>query len=126
MKEKSKRINIRLTEDEYQMIITKAKHYRSISSFMIDACSKFDDRLGVRNIEFLMNYCSIYSEKKSTVNKVASNINQIAHYSNILRQNGIMSENLVKEFIAELDKWNECLSELIVLNSRVESTLRKL
>jgi hypothetical protein len=126
MKQKNKRINIRLTEEEYQMIGDKSKNYPSVSSFIIDACNKFDDRRGIRNLEFLMNFSSVYAEEKSVINKTASNINQIAHYANMLKKNGVMSEAIIKEFIVEIDKWNNCLSSMIVLNSKIENIIRKM
>ena len=126
MKQQNKRINIRLTEEEYQMIGDKSKNYPSVSSFIIDACNKFDDRRGIRNLEFLMNFSSVYAEEKSVINKTASNINQIAHYANMLKKNGVMSEAIIKEFIVEIDKWNNCLSSMIVLNSKIENIIRKM
>lgn len=115
---KTKEIHLRLTENEYLRLKEKSANYPTLSSFVLDACMNFDDALGIKRLNIIRNWCEDYNKFESMLNKIGSNINQLAHHVNKLSSVGIVSPG----FIPALQNQYGILIELFkeITNSNIQ------
>jgi hypothetical protein len=74
-----------------------------MSAFLIDAGMKFDDRETIRRLDVLNNWTAAYKKKGKDILYISNNINQMTHYCNIMKNRGLITEEIV-------DKQVECIS----------------
>lgn len=79
---KVKRLEIRLTEDELEFLKQKAKGYPSISSFLLDAVKSHDSRRGRNRIDTMIRFSDLMDKSDADLSRIGNNINQIAHAFN--------------------------------------------
>lgn len=57
---------------------------------------KFDDWATIRRLDVLENWTEAYRAWQKDIRYIANNINQIAHYGNVMKEKGIITETLIK------------------------------
>lgn len=79
---KIKRLEIRLSEQEFQHIKKHSKGYSSMSSFVLDAVKNHDPRRGKNRIDTMIKFSELMEKSDVSLSKLGNNINQIAHAIN--------------------------------------------
>jgi hypothetical protein len=124
MKNKTKYIKLRVTEDEKADIVRMAAGYSSVSAFILDAARHFDDRLGQRKLEAMDRFAEQFTGMERTVAGVANNINQLAHYANSMRLMDRAQPGVIAEFNRLTDEWNSLLKLYITENKRIIDNIK--
>lgn len=110
---KTKQLHIRVTENQEKAIKEKAKNYPSLSGYILDAALHFDDKNGIRKLEVIESWASEFQKWKNSISHMASNINQMAHYCNQCKSNGILNQDIVEENNRIIQEWNTYSAEII-------------
>lgn len=79
---KIKRLEIRLSEQEFQHIKNHSKGYSSMSSFVLDAVKNHDPRRGKNRIDTMIKFSELMEKSDVSLSRLGNNINQIAHAIN--------------------------------------------
>jgi hypothetical protein len=79
---KIKRLEIRLSEQEFQHIKKHSKGYSSMSSFVLDAVKNHDPRRGKNRIDTMIKFSEFMEKSDVSLSRLGNNINQIAHAIN--------------------------------------------
>lgn len=79
---KIKRLEIRLSEQEFQHIKKHSKWYSSMSSFVLDAVKNHDPRRGKNRIDTMIKFSELMENSDVSLSRLGNNINQIAHAIN--------------------------------------------
>lgn len=79
---KTCQINLRLTSQEMELLKSKAKTHKSLSSYIIDTCLSSDDKLTTKKLDFLESWANKYISYKSEFSHQNNNLNQLAKYLN--------------------------------------------
>ena len=79
---KIKRLEIRLSEQEFQHIKKHSKGYSSMSSFVLDAVRNHDPRRGKNRIDTMIKFSELMENSDVSLSRLGNNINQIAHAIN--------------------------------------------
>lgn len=79
------RLELRLSLNDWELIEAKAKSYQGKKSAMIrDAVRQLNDTSGTSKIHALNELSALIVENQNQLNRLANNINQLAHDANIL------------------------------------------
>lgn len=120
-------IHFRVTEEEKNKFKKKAVNYSSMSAMIIDAVNKFDDRVGVLKLDCLNNWSQDFKYFKSEINRVGNNINQIAHYMNVLNLQGVTINDVTFEEVKnKLDEWNEMYGKMVKLQEKFLTEIKSI
>lgn len=79
---KIKRLEIRLSDQEFQHIKKHSKGYSSMSSFVLDAVKNHDPRRGKNRIDTMIKFSELMENSDVSLSRLGNNINQIAHAIN--------------------------------------------
>lgn len=110
---KTRQLHIRVTEIQEKQIKEKAKNYPSLSGYILDAALHFDDKNGIRKLEVIESWASEFQKWKNSISHIASNINQMTHYCNQCKSNGMLNQDVVEESNRIIQEWNTYSSEII-------------
>ena len=84
------RLELRLSLNDWELIEAKAKSYQGKKSAMIrDAVRQLNDTSGASKIHALNELSALIVENQNQLNRLANNINQLAHDANILVKNNL-------------------------------------
>ncbi len=98
---------IRLTPQEEKDLMAAAANYMSVSDYIRSMV--FNSGKAVVNPkEFLEKYDRIVGE----INRVGTNINQIANYTNYLKSSGNTDPVVLNQFSSDMGEFNSLLREL--------------
>lgn len=103
---KDRRLFLRCTEEEYQNLLKKSKHFGTVSSYL--RMMIFDSRKNIIDPQSLLKMVNEYS---AAINRVGNNINQIAKHMNMASKTNIVdleiiarSEQPIKDFVCVLEE----------------------
>ena len=112
-KNKTRQLHIRLTEEQEKLIKSKAVNYPTLSGYILDAALHFDDKNGIRKLVVIESWASEYQKWKNDISHLASNINQLAHYCNQCKANGILNNSVVEENNNLMKEWNNISGKIV-------------
>ena len=115
---KTKRVYVRVTDDEHTMIKNKSSNYPSISSLMIDAVKAFDVKQGRNRLDILIDFSSYAQSIETEMARVGNNLNQITHEIHLYKYGGCDLPS-----ISELE---EVLKENLELSNRILREIRRI
>ena len=108
MKEKIKRINLRLTITEEELFKRKASSYQTVSRMVVDAVRLFDDTGTKRKIAALNEMTAFYKKYQQDLSWIGGNFNQVVKRANELAIGNELTvpffENVLYPQIMELQK----------------------
>lgn len=113
--DKNRQVNIRVSETELRILKERAGNYKNLSSYILDACMKFDDSLTVGRIDLINSWAEGISKYKSDLAHLGNNINQLAHYVNNQISMGIYTSLAVQK---ELDLLQETAALLLSITEQ--------
>lgn len=113
--DKNRQVNIRVSETELRILKERAGNYKNLSSYILDACMKFDDSLTVGRIDLINSWAEGISKYKSDLSHLGNNINQLAHYVNSQISMGIYTSLAVQK---ELDLLQETAALLLSITEQ--------
>ena len=102
------------------MFEEKAANYGGISAMIRDAVAHYDDTLMKRRIESMNLLYPLISKHSADLNRIGNNLNQVAHYCNVLAENGEYELQYVTTAIEPI------LHQLLSLNSDIAATEHKI
>lgn len=115
MENKNKRFEIRLTEKQDKMLREQAaKAGLEVSEYARRKIFKGEKGI-IDSIKFLEEYMQYIHE----IRKIGTNINQVAHYANILKNNDMLSTDVIKEMTVEL-------SHLTTVEQKIEELYKRI
>jgi len=117
---KDRIVKLRVSGAERDMFEAKAANYGSISAMIRDAVTHYDDALMKRRIESMNMLYPLISKHESDLNRIGNNLNQIAHYCNLLAANGEYNMQVITSSVEPL------LHQLLSLNSDIAATEHKI
>lgn len=129
MKQKNnrlKQINIRLTEEDFSLFKKKGKDYQSMSSMIIDSVKEFNTAGGSNKIETLNSWSTEFSAFKVELSRIGNNINQVAHYANILQTQQIFPDDIMKVFTEIITEYNTLLKRIAELQNKFTKKIIKM
>ena len=115
MKNKTKRFEIRLTEEQYRIIQQKAAQAKLTPSEYVRR-KVFTGEVGVMDP---MAFLNEYKQYVYEIRKVGNNINQLAHYANQLNLQDIYSIGVIEEMKSYLRKLTECEMKIQELSIKI-------
>ena len=117
---KEKRIYIRVTNEERELIDEKAKKYGfPISTLLLDAVKEFDDRKGRNRIDRMIEFSVLANSMDAEIARQGNNLNQIAHNLNLYRYD--------KEIkLPELKIVQKAIEQNIELGKELLRTIRRI
>ena len=113
-------VKLRVSGAERDMFEAKAANYGSISAMIRDAVAHYDDTLMKRRIESMNLLYPLISRHEADLNRIGNNLNQVAHYCNVLAENGEYEMRYVTSAIEPV------LHQLLSLNSDIAATEHKI
>ena len=113
-------VKLRVSNAERDMFEAKAANYGSISAMIRDAVTHYDDTLMKRRIESMNLLYPLISKHEADLNRIGNNLNQVAHYCNMLAAKGEYEMQYVASAIEPI------LHQLLSLNSDIASTEHKI
>lgn len=107
--------NFRMTANEKKQLKEMAtKSGRTVSAYI--RAKLFGGEVATINaVQFLEGY----KQQIYEMHKIGNNINQLAHYANICKNGGVLSEEVVKEM-------NKYIGELVVCERSIAELERKI
>lgn len=119
MKNKTMRLEIRLTEEEAKIIRQKATRYGGNASALIrDAVIKFDDRKARSKLEMMAALLSFYKTYQQQLSWLGGNFNQSMHRANKLAIDGKLSSDYFQNII--VPKTVEAINSLREIKSALD------
>lgn len=119
MKNKTMRLEIRLTEEEAKIIRQKATRYGGNASALIrDAVIKFDDRKAKSKLEMMAALLSFYKTYQQQLSWLGGNFNQSMHRANELAIDGKLSSDYFQNII--VPKTVEAINSLREIKSALD------
>ncbi len=110
-KKKIKRLELRLSEEQYLMMKRKAANFPTMTDFVVNAIDDFDENGGIAKVDLINSWSVKLGSFKSDLARIGNNVNQIAHFLNIQRVQDTSdkySENIDSR-IAEVNELMELL-----------------
>lgn len=126
MKEKkTKHIDIRVTEKQYNLIKKKAGEGNSMSYFIINAAEHYDDKYLRKRIDVIEAAGEAFAKWNGNLRKFAGNINAIANYCNRCRILGIDDTEPIKEVGKYVDNIRELFQDVNTFHIRFLSFINR-
>jgi hypothetical protein len=91
-----------LTPTEKKLFVERARNYHSLSAMVRDAVTTYDDLLMKRKIEAFNQLQPLIAKHEADINRLGNNLNQVAHYTNILANNGKVEMHYVANMVEPL------------------------
>lgn len=88
-----------LTPTEKKLFVERARNYHSLSAMVRDAVTTYDDLLMKRKIEAFNQLQPLIAKHEADINRLGNNLNQVAHYTNILANNGKVEMHYVANMV---------------------------
>jgi len=110
---RTKKVELRLTEAEYVMLVENAKEHKTVSDFIRQCC--LDKRN--KKLEKTKAFTQAVRELTFEINGIGKNINQIARYTNLLLEQRVKFDSLAQ--------FNPIITAYTSTLLKVEQTLKK-
>ncbi len=114
---KNKRIYMRVTEEEYQMIKDKSGNYPTTTALMVDAVRAFNENSMRNRIATMVEFSSYAKGIDVEMARVGNNLNQITHELHLYKYGDVE--------LVEVERLQETLSEVLECNKSILKELRK-
>lgn len=115
---KTRQIHLRVSEEQEKKLKEKAKIWGgSMSSFILEASLKYNEIHGANRIQIMNEWANRFSEYKYEMEKIGTNINQIAHVLNIMNRQGNLS--LSRDMLEKISDYNQLVKEMKILEEKI-------
>jgi len=104
-----KKIDIRFTEDEFDLIVAMEKASGLKKADLIRKKLLYEGERMVMDSKVMMNNLDVVGLELS---RAGNNINQLSRYANILNRDGLLSAIVVDRLLLELRKYNKIKMDL--------------
>lgn len=113
---RTKDIHLRVTEEEYALFRKKGKEYLNTSKMIVQAVKDFKpNNHGINKLTILNNYSEKMEMLSTQINKIGNNLNQLAHYANILlmaEHPTVMDKDTLKYLLEQIEENNKIVNGL--------------
>lgn len=97
---KSRRIQIVVTESEYERLLEYGKDFKTVSDFIRNSCLEQNKK----RFEKTKEMTNLLIQLTNEMNAIDKSINQVARYINFLLENKVVSDN-INRFNSEIIKY---------------------
>lgn len=94
-KKKTKRINIRVTEDEFTEIRKRAKKFQSLTQFIMTSIQSFEDNTIQERMEERKKLTMYYSKADEILGHIGGNLNQAMRRVNEAAKISLPTQSLI-------------------------------
>lgn len=123
LQNRNKRIEIRLTEDEYARIKEKSVGFCSIGHYVRSAISEFSDINAKQKLEQLNELADFYRAYRDDMSHISGNLNQSVKRANELSVAGLLtSAYILQVLMPTIDNTKQTLE---VLNRKLMNVTEK-
>lgn len=122
---KTRRKEVRFTDDEYKIMAKKAERYESISAYIRDAALNFNEKSGMVQILYAEEWAKLFVEYRSQISAIGNNINQLAHYANQCQKVGLIQDKVVEESSSLMREWLDIAKKFVVMDRTLRDSLKK-
>ncbi len=117
---KTRRFDIRLTEEDYHLLSEKAQSYPSISSLLLDAVRNFDTRRGRNRLDTMIEFSENVRKIEVELARIGNNVNQMARELHRYRIEGRnLALSPIERFILGVEDANRTLGTMKKLLSEI-------
>ncbi len=114
-KKKIKRLELRLSEEQYLMMKRKSANFPTMTDFVVNAIDDFDENGGIAKVDLINSWSAELGSFKSDLARIGNNVNQIAHFLNIQKvqdASGQYSEDIDSRIneVSELMELLKCIN----------------
>lgn len=110
---KTRRLDMRLTEEDYHLLSEKAQRYPSISSLVLDAVRNLDIRRGRNRLDTMIEFSENVRKIEVDLARIGNNLNQMTKELHRYRIEGRnLSLTPLDGFILGVDDANRTLDSL--------------
>lgn len=102
MKQRTERLEMRLTPEEAAGIREKSKRYHSVSNFIRMAVNEFSDTDAKTRLELCNDTARLCRKFQDELSWMGSNLNQAVKRANELAVAGLLSESYFKDILAPM------------------------
>lgn len=99
MKQRTKYIQIRVTEEEAQLIRDKSAAYSSISHFIRSAIAEYSNIDAKQRLQLIDDLGKFYRENRNELSHIGGNFNQSVKRANELSVAGLLSGTYISEVL---------------------------
>ncbi len=99
MKQRTKYIQIRVTEEEAKLIKDKSASYSSISHFVRSAIAEYTDITAKQKLQLLNDLGKFYRESRIDLSHIGGNLNQTVKRANELAVAGLLSGSYISQIL---------------------------
>ncbi len=126
MKQRTKYIQIRVTEEEAKLIKDKSASYSSISHFVRSAIAEYSDITAKQKLQLLNDLGNFYRESRIDLSHIGGNLNQTVKRANELAVAGLLSGSYITQILMpEITKTKKVLEtfhrQLLSLTKKASS-----
>ena len=99
LQNRTKRIEIRLTEDEYAHIKKKSASFGSVGHYIRSAIKEFSDINAKQRLDLINELGDYYCEYKDELSHISGNLNQSVKRANELAVAGLLSAPFISQVL---------------------------
>ncbi len=99
MNRRTKRIEIRLTEEEYTFIKSHVLNYSSIGHYIRCAIKEYSDTTAKQKLQLLNDLGNFYRESRIDLSHIGGNLNQTVKRANELAVAGLLSGSYISQIL---------------------------
>lgn len=122
---KTRRIEFRVTEDEFNELKLSSSQYKSLSAYVMEACRQHNHQRGIDKFNFINDWLENYSNYKLELARIGSNVNQLAKYTNTMAKSGILSGAHLASQIELQNEIKSQLAEILSFNKKLELSIKQ-
>lgn len=123
---KQKKVEVRVTIDEYNLLKEKSKGYQSLSSFLLDAAKNHDERRGRNRIDTMIRFSELMSESDTSIARIGNNVNQIAKAIHRQNMEGIDLKNTpLGHFSGLIEEAKNTLKEILIELRKISNSTQR-
>lgn len=108
---RTERLELRVTPEENAAITKKARHFASKTAMVLHAVRMLDERSAATRYELLADVAAQKKKQNGLLGNATGNLNDIAHYCNILLNNGEVNTDYIRTVVVPMLKSLQTLSE---------------
>lgn len=123
-KKKTKRIYLRITEEEYDAISRRSKPFQSMTNFIKRAISEFSDSTVAESMETRRNLAKNFAEMDEKLSHVGGNLNQAMKRINEAAVEGHPYQDIMQTRLLPIVK--ECYELCIDIRTSTRDITQKL
>lgn len=112
MVKKTKQINFRLSEEDYELVKKQSEGYPSLTGYIGAALRSFADKTTLKRFKLAYELADLIKKNQNEMSWAGSNLNQATRQLNEMMKAGVASQNFVyNEFLPRVNELLEVMKD---------------